>query len=273
MKFCYDIPKKLKLKYPVILAHGIACRDHTEEERKTAWGRIPESLREKGVDVYFGDSDGWASIEDNALKLKRTVNKILKKTGKNKVNIIAHSKGGLDARYMISELDMEDKVASLTTINTPHEGVKLVDFMIKYIPKPIYRFISNMIDKIATKKGDENSNCMQCSFDLSHSYCEEFNKKIKDSKKVYYQSFSTFREKKNPGKYFIPRFVLHFIDKDKNDGIVSYRSAHWKNFIFWPQFKNFDHDNLVDHGSFARKNQGVLLLYANLIMILITKSL
>lgn len=48
----------------------------------------------------------------------------------SKVNIIAHSMGGLDARYMISALGGANRVASLTTISTPHTGSKVANFVL-----------------------------------------------------------------------------------------------------------------------------------------------
>jgi len=39
-----------------------------------------------------------------------------------RVNIVAHSMGGLDARYAISQLGLGGRVASLITIGTPHLG-------------------------------------------------------------------------------------------------------------------------------------------------------
>jgi triacylglycerol lipase len=47
-----------------------------------------------------------------------------------KVHIIAHSGGGLDARYLVSKphgLGRTDLVASITTIGTPHGGTPLAD--------------------------------------------------------------------------------------------------------------------------------------------------
>ena len=44
-----------------------------------------------------------------------------------KVNIIAHSMGGLDARYAIAKLGLADRVASLVTIGTPHLGTPLAN--------------------------------------------------------------------------------------------------------------------------------------------------
>src|SRR6185436_14907353 len=45
----------------------------------------------------------------------------------DRVNIIAHSMGGVDARYAISKLGLDSRVASLTTIGTPHRGTPLAD--------------------------------------------------------------------------------------------------------------------------------------------------
>ena len=66
--------------------------------------------------------EAWGTIENNAEIIQKKINEILEENHCGKVNIIAHSKGGLDARYLISGLHMEDKVASLTTISTPHRA-------------------------------------------------------------------------------------------------------------------------------------------------------
>lgn len=44
-----------------------------------------------------------------------------------RVNILAHSMGGLDARWAVARLGLHDKVASVTTIGTPHRGTPLAD--------------------------------------------------------------------------------------------------------------------------------------------------
>ena len=59
--------------------------------------------------------------------IKRSILEVLTKTGAEKVNLIAHSKGGMEARYMIKVLGMNTHVASLTTISTPHHGSKTMD--------------------------------------------------------------------------------------------------------------------------------------------------
>ena len=90
-------------KYPIILVHGIAIR---ESKIIKAFGKIEESLISAGHDAYTSEHDAFGSIENNAAQLKKTILDILARTGSEKINIIAHSKGGLDAKYMITKLQI-----------------------------------------------------------------------------------------------------------------------------------------------------------------------
>lgn len=69
------------------------------------------------------------------------------------MNIIAHSKGGLDSRYLISGLHMAPYVASLTTICTPHRGSMLADLLMK-LPDFLYRGICGLMDRYFGMLGD-----------------------------------------------------------------------------------------------------------------------
>src|SRR5262249_930507 len=71
----------------------------------------------------------FASFDFRARQLKEQI----EKTGWKKFNIIAHSAGGLDSRYMISKLGMADRVASLTTVSSPHRGVWYADWCLKWV--------------------------------------------------------------------------------------------------------------------------------------------
>ena len=67
-----------------------------------------------------------SDYEENAQILTENIKKIAEENG-GKVNIFAHSKGGLEARYAISCLGLDKYVASLTTFNTPHRGCEVID--------------------------------------------------------------------------------------------------------------------------------------------------
>ncbi|MCL2421905.1 MAG: hypothetical protein FWD03_08620 [Defluviitaleaceae bacterium] len=114
-----------KTKYPILLLHGTGARDRSQ---RTCWGRIPHALQNAGTEIYYGNQDAWGTVESNAQMIKETALSILAKTGCEKINIIAISKGGLEARYMVSKLEMGDKIASVTTISTPHHGSRTMDF-------------------------------------------------------------------------------------------------------------------------------------------------
>ena len=111
-------------KYPIILVHGIVIKNF---KHFRAFGKIEKELRQKGFIVYSSNIDGFGTIETNAQMLKEEILDILKKENVDKVNIIAHSKGGLDSKYMIENLEMEENVATLTTLCTPHRGTILME--------------------------------------------------------------------------------------------------------------------------------------------------
>lgn len=114
-------------RYPIVLIHGLGFRDR---KHLNYWGRIPSTLQSCGAAIYYGNQDSHGSVENNAAQIKQCIMEILEEIHCEKVNLIAHSKGGLDARYLISALGMEDCVASLTTISTPHHGSKSVDLLL-----------------------------------------------------------------------------------------------------------------------------------------------
>ena len=114
------------LRYPLLMIHGMGFRDR---KHINYWGRIPRRLEQLGCRVFYGYQDSNAGVEDNAEIIARRIREIISETGTEKLNIIAHSKGGLEARYAISTLGCGEYVASLTTINTPHNGSKTVDLL------------------------------------------------------------------------------------------------------------------------------------------------
>ena len=87
-----------KLTYPVLLVHGMGFRD---DKRVGYWGRIPKELKSLGCQVFYGNQDSNADIETNGKFLAQRIDEIIRETGAEKVNIIAHSKGGLDSRYAL----------------------------------------------------------------------------------------------------------------------------------------------------------------------------
>ena len=85
------------------MIHGVGFRDL---KWPLYWGRIPAALAGAGAVLFYGQQDCWARIEDNAKSIKARIRQILDETNSEKINIIAHSKGGLEARMAASSLGM-----------------------------------------------------------------------------------------------------------------------------------------------------------------------
>lgn len=90
-------------KYPLLFVHGVFFRDF---KYLNYWGRIPDELKKNGAVIYYGNHQSAASVVDSGKELSERIRHIIEKTGCEKINIIAHSKGGLDCRYAISKLGM-----------------------------------------------------------------------------------------------------------------------------------------------------------------------
>jgi triacylglycerol lipase len=219
---------KLSLKYPVVLVHGIAMRDRGDVT--APWGRIPRILRENGVVIHLGNTDAWGTIESNAEMLKTTVDKILKETGKEKVNIIAHSKGGLDSRYLIWKYDYGDKVASLTTISTPHRGAVLAD-MILNLKSLNTKSAKRTLEDLVKLYNDVYPNIYTAGYDLTTTNMKEFNRMVTMDDKVFYQSIYSVMNNAADDLFFTASYDYIKKEIGANDGLVSEYSARWGNNI------------------------------------------
>lgn len=214
-------------KYPIIMLHGIGFRDL---KYFNYWGRIPKELVRNGAIVYYGHQEAWGTIEDNALAIRDKIKEVLAENRCDKVNIIAHSKGGLDARYVISALHMEQQVASLTTVSTPHQGSELIN-LLSQLPDSLYRKISSLFDRSYRKFGDQHPNCYHASKQLAPSYCGHFNEICPNAPEVYYQSYaSQMKGFTADWMLCIPHLLMRLAGAPQNDGLVSVTSAKWGEF-------------------------------------------
>ena len=73
--------------------------------------------------IRFQFDDQCGSVQQHAMELNNIVNRILRTTGYEEVNIVGQSKGGLDARWYLAS-GGADKVANLIMIGTPNAGTE-----------------------------------------------------------------------------------------------------------------------------------------------------
>lgn len=215
-----------RLKYPILFVHGMGFRDN---KHLCYWGRIPRALEKMGCNIYFGNQDSNADIETNGRHLAERINQIIHETGAPRVNIIAHSKGGLDSRYAISSLNMGDKVASLTTISTPHHGSKTIDLLLRLPHFPI-KFGCFFTDCWFRLLGDKKPNTFQTICAFSTNAASEFNIKNPDRSDVLYQSYAFVMRRPSSDIFmWFPNLVVKCIEGE-NDGLLTPSSTQWGNF-------------------------------------------
>jgi len=214
----------IQLQYPVILVHGIIAHDRKSLIR--FWGRIPQVLAGLGIKVFRGNTDAWGSYESNALLLKKTVEKTLLETKTERVNIIAHSKGGIDARYLIWNHNFGDKIASLTTISTPHHGSEIADRI--YGRKITHKKLAKKaLSLFGALYGDTNPDLYTLAAQLTTAKMKEFNQTITMDNRVFYQSLYSLMNKATDDLMFFNSYRYIKKISGENDGLVSESSAKW----------------------------------------------
>jgi len=245
-----------------VLVHGIGFR---QNKIIGYWGRIPKLLQKNGASVYYSTQDAWGSVEHNAEIIKQDVERVLTETGAEKVNLIAHSNGGMESRYMIHELEMAPFVASLTTFCTCHHGLKTVDRLLRlpqFIIKAAAFFVNCFFRILGDKKPDFYGTCQQ----LTTDYCKYFNEKNINSTEIIYRSYAA--KMKNPLSdilLWLPCLVVGFIDGE-SDGLVSVESAKWGEFMGVTEgtgLRGVSHADAVDCRRYTPKSFDICGVYVD----------
>jgi triacylglycerol lipase len=220
-------------RFPIALAHGIARFDILREILINKLGTeiefgdglhyfkgIKSHLEGNGFEVHHTRVDFSGSVGLRASQLSDQINQILSGRTADKVHIIAHSMGGLDARHMIVDIDgMAEKVASVTTIGTPHLGTSIADFGISRGGNLLIRGLESVID-------------LGGFSDLTTKACEEFNLRAKDkeaSNKVVYRTYASAEDRDLVFLPLQPSWLIINKFEGENDGLVSVKSQQWEN--------------------------------------------
>lgn len=246
-------------KYPIILAHGIFMKPRFFRVFK----HIQRKLSKAGYQVYIADTDGVGAIENNANQLKVQIEDILAKAGAEKINIIAHSKGGLESFYMIEHLGMGEKIASLTTLCTPFKGSSVATF-VNRLPSFLltaFVFCCNLFYKIL---GDKQPNLREALRELDPSSMNRI-KELDGSLEFYFQSYSCRMKKAMSDPVLAISYLISKRDeKDFSDGMVSMGSASFTNYRGDCIDDSISHNEIVCYLTRRSKKVKVVKFYLEL---------
>jgi len=256
-----DAPPKLGPPYPVVLCHGFfGFEKFAGLDAITYFYKVKEELAKNGETLVFTpEVDPFNDSTYRGAQLQGEIEKILAQTGHEKVNLIGHSQGGLDARVVAH--DRPDLVASVTTIATPHQGTPIADVILGLVSDPgaqqlVDWFVKQIGYALYDAAGKKTSLWKPLEL-FSKSGIAAFNQKYTDRASVRYWSLTGRSDFKLPGQDCKPDTTLPFIEKwnletdpidplfliseayldggigqpDANDGLVRVQDAHWGTFL------------------------------------------
>ena len=254
-------PAKLGAPYPVVLMHGMSGFGQLElgPVGITYFDGVVEDLTKRGESVYVTIVPPYDTSEARAQALSKQIDEILKKTGKAKVNLVGHSQGGLDARVITSAqgLGYGDRVASVTTVATPHHGSKVADVvlgLIENVPADVIDTVTGQLLSLIQKTAFElqtDPHLRAQVLELSEKYMSTvFNPKYLDAPGVTYLSYAgrtNLRtgigvcddgvQANRPLDLDVTQAALAplaiFLEEGQlkvNDGLVTVQSAKWGTF-------------------------------------------
>jgi len=233
-----------------VFAHGVNSSAATWDPE------LLDAVRAQGHEVFATEVPPFASVANRAAALALEIDDILEATGAERVHVLAHSMGGLDARYLISILGYGDRVATLTTLSTPHRGSRLADVALNILDSRLATPAQLIADALGTGIDLRDRNVREALWDLSEAHGPRLSGQLPDDERVAYQSFAGLsnirgvarrddrdacsvggavfdigdRDVMLRGLNIPSRVVGHVGHGHANDGVVRVASSVWGNF-------------------------------------------
>jgi triacylglycerol lipase len=185
---------------------------------------VREMLTARGFEVFEARVKPFDELHNRAAQIREFFLEEPNLSDPRKAHIIAHSAGGVDARFLVSPngLGLAERVRSITTMSTPHRGTPIADLVSGALPA-----IGNILPVLREKF----PNLEQGVRGLTTAEMNAFNQTILDAPGVEYFSYVGVLgpERILQGALLSVTQPLFSVE-GANDGWVSFRSAHWRDF-------------------------------------------
>jgi pimeloyl-ACP methyl ester carboxylesterase len=102
---------------PILLVHGMV-------DNRSIFTLLRLGLRRRGFGrvTSMNYSPFTADVRVAAARLAEEVEALVAETGYERIHVVGHSMGGLIARYYVTRLGGDERVHTLVTLGTPHQG-------------------------------------------------------------------------------------------------------------------------------------------------------
>jgi triacylglycerol lipase len=204
-------------RHPIVLVHGYFGFEAlgVSKMKREYFRGVRAALEALGYEVHVARVAPAAAVSLRAAQLARQIQGI----AAERVNVIAHSMGGLDARYAIARLGLADRVASLITVGTPHHGTPVADRSARFFGE--WRRLRRALHALGAN--------VDGLYDLTTARMEAFNHAVPDAEGVTYASVvgSVMAHRKDVHAFLAPGHAYLARLSGPNDGLVPAASQRW----------------------------------------------
>ena len=213
-------------RYPVVLMHGFGA----------AGGVLPGGalhaeamyVRARGVWAYAPTVNPYDTVAVRAASWADRLERVLAETGAERLNLVGFSSGGLDARWLATEMGWAPRLASIVTVATPHAGTALAQFVLDR-PERLRSWAVGIMDFFGRAAYDADPHAADALVELSPASAEaRFGAATVPG--VWCASFAAQAGKGTSQTMYpplvVPNRILHSL-AGLNDGIVPAASAVW----------------------------------------------
>jgi triacylglycerol lipase len=250
-------PPKVHKPYPIVLAHGFSGF-HNIGPLNYFYG-VEDALSKDGRQVFVTRVDPYNSSEARGAELLSQVQSILGDTSSEKVNLICHSQGALDCRYVANKLGKQ--IGAVVMVAGVNRGDYVADVAAGIIQGPTADAVQLLLalfgDGVLDPGGNPNTDAKAAIAQLTTPGCEAFNAKYPDDPNVAYFSIAGRTENGSGDADCGSAREAPFVEKwdgvkgpvnallsgtasildgsgappPTNDGLVTVASARWGTFL------------------------------------------
>lgn len=231
-------------RYPIVFMHGLAGFD-TLLNVVDYWVGVEDLLVSEG---YSANVYGVSAFDPTPVRAEQWaahLEALHRQTGARKLNLIAHSQGGLDARYYSSILDLDNRVASITTIATPHDGTAVAELLSNVVDlgPSDGQIVDALVSGAAELFGTTGDSFSEQLAQMTPDNMALFNDDVPNVSGVEYYSWGgkscrylqwscqSQMEGETVSSYFLLSHAYLEGQEGDNDGLVSVASSEWGTFL------------------------------------------
>jgi len=208
--------------FPIVLAHGFfGFEQFAGVDFATYFYQVKAALAEDGeTEVFTPAVDPFNSSAIRGAQLEAHIEAILAETGAQRVVIIGHSQGGLDARVVAH--DRPDLVAAVLTVATPHGGSPVADVALGISEDPdASDLIDDLVNAIGAPLYDQVGNetsVTDALYQFSTPGIKSFDAAYPDVPGIFYASITGRTADSLGGQACVPDFDIPLVQDWKTDG-------------------------------------------------------